>query len=140
MAGTFGGLEARLARSRAALPGITRIAVFTCKKQPARIETVRNDLVALDYFDEQLTEKLQFLLDAIFGLTSVNQDSAMNLFTVASVVAVPPVILAGLWGMNFRAMPGLSEPWRCAMALGVILMGILIPLGIFKWRGWLSND
>jgi len=37
-------------------------------------------------------------------------------------------------------MPGLSEPWRCAMALGVILMGILIPLGIFKWRGWLLND
>jgi len=140
MAGTFGGLEARLARSRAALPGITRIAVFTCKKQPARIETVRNDLVALDHFDEQLTEKLQFLLDAIFGLISVNQNNVMKLFTVASVVAVPPVILAGVWGMNFKAMPELYKPWGYAMALGAILVSILIPLGIFKWRGWLSND
>jgi len=143
-----GALEARLARSRGTLLGITRIAVFTCEKNPAwipeaqqsRIDTVRDDLVALDHFDEQLTEKLQFLLDAIFGLISVNQNNVMKLFTVASVVAVPPVILAGIWGMNFKAMPELSEPWGYAMALAAILVSILIPLGIFKWRGWLSND
>lgn len=143
-----GALEARLARSRGTLLGITRIAVFTCEKKPdwipeaqqSRIETVRNDLVALDHFDEQLTEKLQFLLDAIFGLISVNQNNVMKLFTVASVVAVPPVILAGIWGMNFKAMPELSKPWGYAMALAAILVSILIPLGIFKWRGWLSND
>ena len=143
-----GALEARLARSRAALLGITRIATFTCEKQPpwiadkqrSRIDTVRNDLVALDHFDEQLTEKLQFLLDAIFGLISVNQNNVMKLFTVASVVAVPPVILAGIWGMNFKAMPELDKPWGYAMALGAIALSILIPLGIFKWRGWLSND
>ena len=143
-----GALEARLARSRATLLGITRIAVFTCEKKPtwipekqrSRIDTVRNDLVALDHFDEQLTEKLQFLLDAIFGLISVNQNNVMKLFTVASVVAVPPVILAGIWGMNFKAMPELSQPWGYAMALGAIAISILIPLGIFKWRGWLSND
>ena len=100
-----GALEARLARRRGALLGFTRLAVFTCEKKPdwipekqqSRIETVRNDLVALDHFDEQLTEKLQFLLDAIFGLISVNQNNVMKLFTVASVVAVPPVILAGIW-------------------------------------------
>lgn len=143
-----GALETRLARSRSSLLGMTRISVFTCEKNPAwipekqrsRIETVRNDLVALDHFDEQLTEKLQFLLDAIFGLISVNQNNVMKLFTVASVVAVPPVILAGVWGMNFKAMPELYKPWGYAMALGAILVSILIPLGIFKWRGWLSND
>jgi hypothetical protein len=27
-----------------------------------------------------------------------------------------------------------------AWALGAILVSILIQLGIFKWRGWLSND
>jgi magnesium transporter len=143
-----GALETRLARSRGTLLGITRVAAFTCEKDPAwipdnqrsRIESVRNDLVALDHFDEQLTEKLQFLLDAIFGLISVNQNNVMKLFTVASVVAVPPVILAGIWGMNFKAMPELSKPWGYAMALGAIAISILIPLGIFKWRGWLSND
>lgn len=143
-----GELEARLARGRGTLLGITRATVFACEKNPAwipenqqsRIESVRNDLVALDHFDEQLTEKLQFLLDAIFGLISVNQNNVMKLFTVASVVAVPPVILAGIWGMNFKAMPELSKPWGYAMALSAIIISILIPLGIFKWRGWLSKD
>jgi magnesium transporter len=143
-----GGLETRLARNRSSLLGVTRIAEFVCEKDPAwisaeqrsRIETVRKDLVALDHFDEQLTEKLQFLLDAIFGLISVNQNNVMKLFTVASVVAVPPVILAGIWGMNFKAMPELYKPWGYATALGAIMLSILIPLGIFKWRGWLSKD
>lgn len=141
-------LETALARTRSALLGLARIVVFTCEKQPAwlpreprsRIAMVRNDLVALDRFDGQLTEKLQFLLDAIFGLISVNQNSVMKVFTVVSVVAVPPVILAGIWGMNFKAMPELAEPWGYAMALGAIALSVLIPLGIFKWRGWLSND
>lgn len=144
----IGKLEARLARSRGTLLGITRIAVFMCEKQPAwlpqeprsRISMVRNDLAALDRFDEQLTEKLQFLLDAIFGLISVNQNNVMKVFTVVSVVAVTPVLLAGIWGMNFKAMPELAEPWGYAMALGAIALSVLIPLGIFKWRGWLSND
>ena len=96
---------------------------------------IRNDLDALDQFDEQLTEKLQFLLDAILGMISVNQNNVMKLFTVVSVVAVPPVLLAGIWGMNFKAMPELSRPWGYAMALGAIALSVLIPLGIFKWRG-----
>ena len=143
-----GKLEARLARSRGTLLGIMRIVVFMCEKQPEwlpdeptlRLAMIRNDLEALDQFDEQLTEKLQFLLDAILGMISVNQNNVMKLFTVVSVVAAPPVLLAGIWGMNFRAMPELSQPWGYAMALGAIALSVLIPLGIFKWRGWLSSD
>ena len=143
-----GQLEARLARSRGALLGVARIVVFMCEKGPewvppeprSRVGMVRNDLEALDQFDEQLTEKLQFLLDAIFGLISVNQNNVMKLFTVVSVVAVPPVLLAGIWGMNFKAMPELSQPWGYAMALSAIAVSIAIPLAIFKWLGWLSFD
>ncbi len=143
-----GKLEARLARSRGALLGIMRIVVFMCEKQPEwlpdepklRLAMIRNDLDALDQFDEQLTEKLQFLLDAILGMISVNQNNVMKLFTVVSVVAVPPLLLAGIWGMNFKAMPELSQPWGYAMALSAIALSVLIPLGIFKWRGWLSSD
>jgi Mg2+ and Co2+ transporter CorA len=37
-------------------------------------------------------------------------------------------------------MPALSQPWGYAMALAAIALSILIPLAIFKWRGWLSRD
>jgi magnesium transporter len=143
-----GHLEARLAGSRGSLLGIMRIVTFVCENNPdwmpdvqsTRIAMVRNDLRALDEFDEQLTEKLQFLLDAIFGFISVNQNSVMKLFTVVAVAAFPPTVLAGIWGMNFQYMPELSQPWGYAMALGAIALSILVPLAIFKWRGWLSRD
>ena len=60
--------------------------------------------------------------------------------TIWSVAGIPPVLLAGIWGMNFKAMPELSQPWGYAMALGAIALSVLVPLGIFKWRGWLSSD
>lgn len=143
-----GHLEARLAGSRGSLLGITRIVTFICESDPhwipdiqrSRISMVRSDLRSLDEFDEQLTGKLQFLLDAIFGLISVNQNSVMKLFTVVAVAAFPPTVLAGIWGMNFKYMPELSQPWGYAMALSAIALSILVPLGIFKWRGWLSRD
>lgn len=143
-----GYLETRLAGSRGSLLGITRIVAFVCENHPdwipeaqsSRISMVRNDLRALDEFDEQLTGKLQFLLDSIFGFISVNQNSVMKLFTVVAVAAFPPTVLAGIWGMNFKYMPALSQPWGYAMALGAIALSILVPLAIFKWRGWLSRD
>lgn len=143
-----GHLEAQLARSRGSLLGIMRIVTFICEHDPdwipdtqrSRISMVRNDLRALEEFDEQLTGKLQFLLDAIFGFISVNQNSVMKLFTVVAVAAFPPTVLAGIWGMNFKYMPALSQPWGYEMALGAIAASILIPLAIFKWRGWLSRD
>ncbi len=143
-----GSLEARLARSRGALLGVARVVAFLSEKAPAwvpaetqsRIAMVRNDLDALNHFDAQLTQKLQFLLDANFGLISANQNNVMKLFTVASVVAAPPMLLASIWGMNFKAMPELSQPWGYGMALGLILGSILVSLAILRWRGWLSND
>lgn len=143
-----GHLEARLARSRGSLLGITRVVAFVCDRrlewmpgsQHARLVMVHSDLATLDEFDQQLTDKLQFLLDAIFGFISVEQNSVMKVFTVWALAAVPPVLLAGIWGMNFKRMPELSWTWGYAFALGCMAVSVAIPLAIFKWRGWLSSD
>lgn len=40
-----------------------------------------------------------------------------------------------------KAMPELYKPWGYAMwHWARSSVSILIPLGIFKWRGWLSTD
>lgn len=144
----IGHLEGRLARSRASLLGITRVVSFMVDRVPqwmpspqqSRLATVRTDLATLDEFDQQLTDKLQFLLDAVFGFISVEQNSVMKVFTVWALAAVPPVLLAGIWGMNFKHMPELSWTWGYAFALGCMAVSIAVPLAIFKWRGWLSSD
>ena len=64
----------------------------------------------------------------------------MKVLTVTSVATIPPVILAGIWGMNFKDMPELTWPHGYAIALAAILISIVLPVLFFKWRGWLDGD
>lgn len=98
------------------------------------------DFKTLGEFEDQLTNKLTFLQDAVLGFISTDQNAVMKLFTAASVVTIPPVILAGVWGMNFKNMPELDQPWGYPVALGAMLLSILVPLLWFGARGWLSRD
>jgi magnesium transporter len=50
---------------------------------------------------------------------------------------VPPVLIAGIYGMNFRVMPELS--WHLGYPLAIVLIVVsgLVPVAWFKWRGWI---
>jgi magnesium transporter len=50
---------------------------------------------------------------------------------------VPPVLIAGIYGMNFKIMPELGWAWGYPYSLVLIALSTLIPLLIFRWRGWL---
>ena len=144
----IGQLEGRLARYRSSMLGMGRIVGFVQHRAPdwldddavACVKVIANDLKTLDEFDEQLTGKLQFLRDAVLGFINTDQNAVMKLLTVASVVTIPPVILAGVWGMNFKHMPELDKVWGYPMALSAFLISMLLPLGWFGIRGWLSRD
>ena len=144
----IGQLEGRLARYRSSMLGMGRIVGFVQHRSPdwmdddavSCVKVVGNDLKTLDEFDQQLTGKLQFLQDAVLGFISTDQNAVMKLLTVASVVTIPPVILAGVWGMNFKHMPELDKVWGYPMALSALLISMLLPLGWFGLRGWLSRD
>ncbi len=144
----IGQLEGRLARYRTSLLGMGRIVGFVQHRAPdwmdddaqGCIKVLDNDLKTLDQFDEQITGKLQFLQDAVLGFINTDQNAVMKLLTVASVVTIPPIILAGIWGMNFRHMPELDKIWGYPMALIALLVSMLVPLVWFGIRGWLSRD
>lgn len=143
-----GRLEGEQARNRSSMLGVQRIVSFVRAKQPewmsdqveVRLRVVDHDLRTLDEFDDQLTNKLQFLLDASLGFISTDQNHVMKVLTVTSVATIPPVILAGVWGMNFKHMPELDWTFGYPMAIGVILLSMLLPVLFFKWRGWLEGD
>lgn len=143
-----GRLEGKQARNRSSMLGVQRIVSFVRAKQPewmsdqveVRLRVVDHDLRTLDEFDDQLTNKLQFLLDASLGFISTDQNHVMKVLTVTSVATIPPVILAGVWGMNFKHMPELDWTFGYPMAIGIILLSMLLPVLFFKWRGWLEGD
>jgi magnesium transporter len=141
----IGSIEGRLTRLRLSATGLLRLVISLRENAPewlgkpylARLHAAQKDLDVLCEFDSQLTDKLQFLLDAVLGYINIDQNDVIKILTVASVVSIPPVILAGIWGMNFDHMPELHEPHAYPLALLAIILSIVLPLVWFKRRGWM---
>ena len=107
------------------------------KELQPRLETLGRDIASLNDYDTHLNDKLQFLLDATLGFINIAQNNVMKVLTVVSVVGIPPVLVAGIYGMNFKNIPEYDWSWGYAYGLAVILVTGLIPLAVFKWRNWI---
>jgi magnesium transporter len=120
------------------VPYVETVAADWLPKDIApRLHTLRRDIASLNDFDTHLNDKLQFLLDATLGFINIAQNNVMKVLTVVSVAGVPPVLVAGIYGMNFKSMPELEWVWGYPYSLVLMLVTTLIPLALFRWRGWL---
>ncbi len=107
------------------------------KELHGRMHTLRRDIASLNDFDTHLNDKLQFLLDATLGFINIAQNNVMKVLTVVSVVGIPPVLVAGIYGMNFKFMPEYDWALGYPFGLSMIVFTALIPLAIFRWRNWI---
>ena len=139
-----GELADRLAKARDVLLSVGRIAAFAGEVgsewiTPAskrRLEAVSKDVMSLSDYESRLSDKIQLLLDAILGFISIQQNDLFKILTIVSVAAVPPTILVGIWGMNFKIMPELSWSYGYPLAWLAVIASGLLPLLWFKRRGW----
>jgi magnesium transporter len=107
------------------------------KELVPRLVTLRQDIASISDFDTHLNDKLQFLLDATLGFINIAQNNVMKVMAIASVVGIPPVLIAGVYGMNFKNIPEYDWAWGYAWGWGLIILTTLIPLGMFRWRKWI---
>jgi magnesium transporter len=134
----------RLALARDVLLGVSRIAPFVLSLRKAwiapeiqaKLEAVNKDVLSLNDYESQLSNKVQFLLDAILGFISIQQNDIFKVLTIVSVVGIPPTLVAGIYGMNFKYMPELNWISGYPFGLAMIVLSALIPLAWFRWRGW----
>ena len=134
----------KLSEIRESLLGLQRIVGFTCEMTHewldagirARLNTARQDLASLTDFESHTWSKIHFMLDAILGLLSTEQNEIFKVLTIVSVVGVPPTLVASMYGMNFHYMPELSWHYGYAFGLALIAVSAILPILWFKWRGW----
>jgi len=140
----LGGVHRSITQIRASMLGLGRVVGFLREVQAPWIPqaqrdhlvTVMADLQSLSEFDQQISDRAQFLLDAVLGFISIDQNDVMKVLTVVSVVTIPPVILAGIWGMNFKSIPEFNWPHGYVFALTLIGLSMLVPLLLFRRKGW----
>jgi magnesium transporter len=103
----------------------------------ADLEVMRADVTSLNDHIGHLTNLGQFLQDAILGFINIDQNNIMKVLTVVSVVGVPPTLIAGIYGMNFKNMPEYDWVWGYQYGLILIILTAVVPLWWFRRRGWL---
>lgn len=102
-----------------------------------RLTAINHDIASLDEFEVSLSGRIQLIQDAATGLISIEQNDVVKLLTVASVVGIPPVLIVGIYGMNFKNMPELNWAWGYPYALGLCVLSAVVPYLWFKWRDWI---
>jgi magnesium transporter len=102
-----------------------------------RLKAIRADVASLTDYQAHLSAKVQFLLDATLGFINIEQNEIVKTLTIASVVGIPPVLIAGIYGMNFRVMPELHWSFGYPLALALIAVSGLLPVWWFRRRGWM---
>ena len=119
------------------LVGANRLHERNSEEARHHLSSLHTDVTALSEHVSFLSDNLQFLLDASLGLISIEQNAAMKLFSWAAVVFLPPTLIAGIYGMNFRYFPELEWHYGYAISLALMLASAIGPYLYFKKKGWI---
>lgn len=82
-------------------------------------------------------ERLEFLQNTFLGLVDMEQNRVIKIFTVVTVIFMPPTLIASMYGMNFQYMPELDEVWGYPAALGLMIISSAFTLWFFRYKKWL---
>jgi magnesium transporter len=107
------------------------------KETRSQLRGMQRDVQSLSDHASYLSSKITFLLDAMLGVVSIEQNNIIKIFSIAAVVLMPPTLVASIYGMNFKHMPELD--WQLGYPLAIVLMLIAaaLPYIFFKWKNWL---
>jgi magnesium transporter len=107
------------------------------KEPRAQLRGMQRDVQSLSDHAAYLSNKIQFLLDAMLGVVTIEQNNIIKIFSVAAVALMPPTLIASIYGMNFKHMPELEWWYAYPIALISMVLAAVLPYVYFKRRGWL---
>ncbi len=142
----LGDQGTRLLKQRECLAGLARTILFLRRRAGTtlvpnaareRLEVLHQDVKALAEHAASLDAKIAFLLDAVLGLVSLDQNDIAKMLSVTAAIFLPPTLISSIYGMNFRIMPDLGWQWGFYFTIGVMFASAAVTWGIFRWRRWL---
>ncbi len=101
------------------------------------INEIMRDVESLTSHSGFLAERTKFLMDAAMGTINISFNKRLNIFTVLSVILMPPTLIASIYGMNFDHMPELKWLWGYPLALLLMLAVAIGPVLYLKHKDWL---
>jgi magnesium transporter len=107
------------------------------KDAKLQLTSMQRDVIQLSDHATYLSSKITFLLDALLGIVSIQQNDIIKIFSIAAVIFMPPTLVASVYGMNFHnGMIELDWSFGYPFALGLMVVAAVVPLVFFKWKKW----
>ncbi len=103
------------------------------KTMQSKLNVMLKDISSLINHTNFSFERLEYLQNTVIGLINLDQNKIMKVFTLVSLLLMPPTLIASFFGMNMK-LPVTGTPWDWVITLGLMLVSFAIILLIFKKR------
>lgn len=102
-----------------------------------RLRTILKDLASLIEHANFNFARLEYLQNSFLGLINIEQNKVIKIFTVASLIFLPPTLIASIYGMNFKFFPELEWTLGYPIALALMAISSVVTIWLFKRKKWL---
>ena len=118
------------------ISSMLKSAKFPPEEKPV-LTIIIKDINSLIDYSKFNFERLEYLQNTFLGLVNIEQSKVIKIFTVMTIVFMPPTMIASIYGMNFEHMPGLN--FFPGFYLTTIFM-IVVSVGMlwfFRYKKWM---
>lgn len=112
-------------------------SVLLPAESKAKLAIVIKDINSLFEHTRFSFDRLEYLQEIIIGLINILQNKIIKIFTIVSVIFMPPTLVASIYGMNFTNMPLLDSPYGMLFSVIVMILCVVGILLYFKLKKWL---
>jgi magnesium transporter len=110
---------------------------FFPEEYSPRVRSILKDISSLIDHTDFGFERLEYLQETFLGLINLEQNKIIKIFTVVSVIFMPPTLIASIYGMNFTHMPEIGWNYGYLFAVALMVFSSIITLLVFKKNKWL---
>jgi magnesium transporter len=129
-------LHQTITEKQRVVSSLIRIPEFN-KIENERLTIIIRDIASLLQHSQFSSERLEYLQNTFLGLSNIEQNQVIKIFTVVTVIFMPPTLIASIYGMNFDFMPELKWVAGYPFALGLMVVSSFVIFLLFKRKKWL---
>ena len=86
---------------------------------------------------ETFRDLISGMADIYLSSLSNRTNVVMKLLTVITTIFMPLTLLTGIFGMNFKYIPGLTEPWGFFAVMAAMVIISVTMLTLFRRKKWI---
>jgi magnesium transporter len=100
-------------------------------------EDLKDTYVRVETTSEEIYDSIHSLLNIYISISSQKTNEVMRVLTVFSAFFLPLTFIVGIYGMNFKYMPELTQHYGYP---GILIFMLLLTIIIYQWfnrKGWI---